>query len=600
MMLSYDKCKDASPDKTVNRIKDILKKIDIQTDIEWTEQEYHNAFSNRITLSPTSLGTNGKGTDIEYALASGYAELIERIENGTILIGYQSPAIRNSFGFVNSPDEIMVPIENLAIQNDPFTSFIFKHYQAYTVDGRIDCLRKLPRLNDDSPESLRCIPFSFPAKNEIVFIPTDIMLPIYGSNGMAAGNTMEEALVQGICEILERYVNKAVIEGTVPPEIPREYWEQSPVSKFIHDIESTGRYRITLYDCSLGKNIPATAVVVSDLENGRFGIHFSCHPSFDVSIERTLTEALQGKTLDVFTRMNTLGDQQMCSCVDNYPNLMKIGFGAYPLKLFHSKPTYQFEPRDEWNGLSNKEMLIKLLQIIKEEGYEVLIRDASHLGFPAYHVLVPGMSEMFFSNGRRLRELNTLNRVAASMKHFPNLSSDEENRLLLLMRYKEFSALENTLGWITTLPLINSRLSTERVRAFLHFKRQEFQDAYSWFCNASSKEDSEQEKRYLACAAEYSRLLSIGASAEEALLCLGHYYPDHIARKTHEILRIPSQAMEKEFPPFTCDQCCNCPHAGINCEYPEIEKVMTKIKSALAKSRVSQITLLKNLKEIAL
>ena len=125
-MLSYDKCKDASPDKTVNRIKDILKKIDIQTDIEWTEQEYHNAFSNRITLSPTSLGTNGKGTDIEYALASGYAELIERIENGTILIGYQSPAIRNSFGFVNSPDEIMVPIENLAIQNDPFTSFIFK------------------------------------------------------------------------------------------------------------------------------------------------------------------------------------------------------------------------------------------------------------------------------------------------------------------------------------------------------------------------------------------------------------------------------------------------------------------------------------------
>lgn len=599
-MLSYDKCKDTSPDKTVTRIKDILNNVNIQTDIEWTKQEYHDAFSNRITLSPTSLGTNGKGTDIEYALASGYAELIERIENGTILIGYQSPSLRNSFGFVNSPDEVMIPLEQLAIQNDPFTNFIFNHYQAYTTDARIDCLRKLPRLNDDSPESLRCIPFTFPAKNKIVFIPTDIMLPIYGSNGMSAGNTMEEALVQGICEILERYANKAVIEGVVPPEIPREYWDQSPISKLIHDIERSGRYRVMLYDCSLGKNIPATAIVISDLENGKFGIHFSCHPSFDVSIERTLTEALQGKTLEVFTKMNTLGDSQMCSCVDNYPNLMKIGFGAYPLKLFYSKPSYKFEPRNDWNGLSNKEMLIKLLRIIKEEGYEVLIRDASHLDFPAYHVLVPGMSEMFFSNGRRLKELNTLNRVAASMKHFPNLSSDEENRLLLLMRYKEFSALENTLGWITTLPLINTRLSTERVRAFLHFKRHEFQDAYSWFSNASKRENEAYEKLYLACAAEYSRLLSIGASSEEAMLCLSHYYPDDIARKTHETLCIPSQALKKEFPPLTCDQCCNCSHAGNNCEYPEIAKVMANIKGALAKSHVSQNALLKSLNKIAL
>lgn len=599
-MLNYNKCKDTSPDKTLIKIKDILNEIGVETEVVWTDYEYQNAYSNRITISPTSLGTNGKGTDTDYALASGYAELVERIENGTILIGYQSPTLRKQFGFVNSPDEVMVPIEELAAQHDPFTNFIFEHYQAVSYTERIDCLRKLPRLNDDPSESLRCVPFAFPAKNQIVFVPTDIMLPIYGSNGMAAGNTMEEALVQGLCEILERYANKAIIEGVVPPEIPREYWEQSPVSKLVHDIESTGRYRVTFYDCSLGKKIPATAITISDLESGTFGLHFSCHPSFDVSVERTLTEALQGKSLEVFTKMNTLGNYQMCSCVDNYPNLMKIGFGAYPIKLFSDKPTYHFVSREDWNGLSNREMLVKLLRIIKEEGYEVMVRDASHLGFPSYQILVPGMSEMFFSNGRRIKELNTLNRVATSMRNFPNLSSEEEKRLLILMRYKEFSALENTLGWITTLPLIGSHLTAERVRAFLHFKRTEFQDAANWFSRASQKEDNLYEKRYLACCAEYSRLLAIGASIDEAFCCIHHYYSNDIVHKTHEILCEPSQAMKKEFQPFTCDQCNKCSHAGINCEYPEIEKIMFKIKGALTKSSVSQNELLKRLREFPL
>lgn len=594
-MLIYDKCKDATPQSTIRKIKSILQNVGLKTSVTWTEQQYDNIFSNRVTLEHTSLGTNGKGTDQEYALCSGYAELLERIENGTILIGYQSPKLINSFGFIHSPDEVMVPIDVLASQDDPLTRFIFEHYNVSSADEKKSCLKKLPRLNDADPSAMRCIPFSEPSQKRVVYIPLDIMLPIYGSNGMAAGNTMEEALVQGLSEILERYANKAVIDGVVPPEVPRAYWDNLPIGRLIHDIEKNGRYHISIRDCSLGKDIPATAIVISDLEKGQFGIHFSCHPSFEVSVERTLTEALQGKKLESFTSMNVIGDSQMCCCVDNYPNLMKIGFGAYPISFFAGQPSYEFKPRDEWRGLTNREMLNKLLQIIATEGYDVLIRDASHLKFPAYHVIIPGMSEMFFSNGRRFRELNTLNRVVSSMVHFPDLSKAEEDRLMLLMRYKECSTLENQFGWITTLPLVGTHLTTERVRAHLHFKRKEYQEASGWFRDAANQEEDSIEKGYLLCASEYSRLLAIGADAAQAFQVVKHYFPEKTVMKVFNTFRDPEQVMIKAFQPFGCDHCETCPHAGVNCEYPDIENIMFKIKSALAKSTVSQEKLLEQL-----
>ena len=44
-----------------------------------------------------------------------------------------------------------------------------------------------------------------------------------GSNGMCAGNTPAEALVQGLSEIFERYAIQEVLAGNIiPPDIPPE------------------------------------------------------------------------------------------------------------------------------------------------------------------------------------------------------------------------------------------------------------------------------------------------------------------------------------------------------------------------------------------
>ena len=588
----YSKHKDADPMDTVERLHSILADIGLETEVSWVDSGIQNVYSNHVSISNTSFGTNGKGTTEAYALASGYAELIERIQNGMLNVSIRHNGSAEQTDFVYCPDEILQTADELVAQDDAFTRFLFAFFHIESPEQKRSYLKDLPKREPLPQDIFRCLPFANITTGKIVYIPADLLLPICGSNGMAAGNTPEEALVQALSELLERYANKAVLEGVVPPEIPRAYWAQTGISSLISQIEDSGRYKVSIRDCSLGKGLPVTAVVISDCRNGKFGVHFGCHPSFEVSVERSLTEALQGKNLESSASMNEIGDSRLCSSVDNGPNLMKLGYGAYPIGFFADDPSYPFVPGSEWAGLTNLEMLKKLLGIIHKEGFEVLIRDASYLGFPSYHVLIPGMSELFFSNGQRIKELRTANRVTASMKHFPDLSPEEENRLLLYMKYKQYSIMENSFSWILGIPYKGSHYQTERIRAFLHYKHGEYAQAYEWFMRASGLTEDGQERSFLLCAAEYAWLMHICADSEKVARAIKCYFHTDTAEAVHEILRDPSQTMKKAFEPLPCHHCENCPHSGIHCDYPRNEAALQKIRTAIAKSRVNQNNLL--------
>ena len=76
--------KDARPVDTVNRIKEILKKYGVETVETWGESNVPNCYSVRVTIAGTKIGTNGKGVNKEFALASGYGEFMERLQMGNI------------------------------------------------------------------------------------------------------------------------------------------------------------------------------------------------------------------------------------------------------------------------------------------------------------------------------------------------------------------------------------------------------------------------------------------------------------------------------------------------------------------------------------
>ena len=83
------KYKDDIPENTINRIKKLLTGLGIHTG-----EQYYNyddlVYSCRINIDSSGLhslniGTNGKGMDKCYSLASGYGELMERMQNKMLL-----------------------------------------------------------------------------------------------------------------------------------------------------------------------------------------------------------------------------------------------------------------------------------------------------------------------------------------------------------------------------------------------------------------------------------------------------------------------------------------------------------------------------------
>ena len=87
-MYTRTRYKECNPKDTVERIKTILSELEIQTDVQW----YNNIgsdFSCRVRIINNhmklfDIGTNGKGMTKEYALASAYAELMERLQNKSL------------------------------------------------------------------------------------------------------------------------------------------------------------------------------------------------------------------------------------------------------------------------------------------------------------------------------------------------------------------------------------------------------------------------------------------------------------------------------------------------------------------------------------
>ena len=65
------------------------------------------------------------------------------------------------------------------------------------------------------------MPYVRQSDQQTVYIPQSIIANLYVSNGMSAGNTKNEARVQGLSEVFERYVkNRIIAEAISLPEIP--------------------------------------------------------------------------------------------------------------------------------------------------------------------------------------------------------------------------------------------------------------------------------------------------------------------------------------------------------------------------------------------
>lgn len=586
MALDYSKHKDRDPRQTVQTIRGILEGIGLKANLRWTSHQFDGTHSNRVTVEGTSIGSNGKGTTEEYAMASGYAELMERIQNK--LTG-QRIHVSDTFaanGFYDFPDERIVAAADIVSRHDPAIDGWLEGWGKHTDAERTRALERFSKANYPRDDGMLAeVPYVDVFDGELRWLSPALYRGTYASNGMAAGNTLEECLVQGLSEVFERYVIRKVLRGEVtPPRIPHEELAAWSVSELIDRIEEGGRYRVLVHDGSLGKGYPVVMTAIVDRFRGTLGINCGAHPSMVVAVERTLTEAFQGKDINQFTTMVDIAPLEETAAHSNLRSVVHDGSGSYPPSLFTGAPSWEYVrwPSDE--GLSNAELLDRMIDLLRRDGYRLLVRDTSFLGFPSCHILVPGMSELNDSTPEALLDGSAINDLYGAISTFPDVTP-EQQELILAAETPETRKLGHLYYG---RPFTTGRMHAARVFGMLHLARGEY---------GAARENFRQEEEtmgaiaslYWQAMARYAGWREKGLTHEEAIETVQLLYLPTIARRVACDTEPGPDLLTRVFPRMNCFNCEACEMAAMgHCTAPANRVAFAKINAAMARSTLTQ------------
>ena len=270
------------PEKTLERVLPILPKIGICDPLDITPLDNIGIPVFAVDRPGAAKGAvknyNGKGTTPEQAKASAAMEAIERYsaeqrDSDEIVYGtYQQAA---DVGFTVDPKDLILPLRILDVYGTAEIAWV----RGY--------------------EMLRGSKIWIPACG--VFHPyfpdTDLPLFRYHTNGIAAGNTMEEAILHALFELIERDAwSMAEERGRAAADVIVD--EDSVPGKLLKKMEDQG-IKIHLKDLTHDIGIPtigaaADDTVTKDPELLTIGVGTHLNP--EIACIRAITEVAQSRT----------------------------------------------------------------------------------------------------------------------------------------------------------------------------------------------------------------------------------------------------------------------------------------------------------------
>jgi ribosomal protein S12 methylthiotransferase accessory factor len=331
-----------------------------------------------------------------------------------------------------------------------------------------------------------------------------------------------------------------------------------------------------------------------DRQRATFGVKFGSHPSLSVAIERTLTEAFQDRDAQRCTDMNHLASPKSTESLDNITSMFVSGFGSLPAVALCGDAGWDVARWPSWEGAGNAEMLGFMMSLLLRDGFRPLVRDVSHLGFPSYQIVVPGMSDVFAPSVGLRKSLVAKRRTKLALEGFPQLSPDEQEHLLKL----EPTDLVRTGPGIFGPPVTDGRMHPCRVFGFLHLVRGEYEEARACFETFSTL-TGEMGLRYWRAMARYASCREEGMGHEEAMRIVRFLnLPDVAWHVGHEIAAA-HEDLSRLFPRIDCPDCAHCELlarggcAGLLGTY----EVMERIARAMRETAVTQEPLLALLRQ---
>lgn len=359
-----------TPGETVRRFKEKLKKINLDI-LEGTERIDNGRLDIPVYFSLCGqdaeeiIGTRkqmGKGGTPHQAEASAVMELAERF---------------SFFSFKDNPRNFLLEeYGNIKDRALPFESIAQSvHDDSLELDRAREVFSRLP-LKWTRGYNL--------TKDKELLIPFDWFFTINEFNGTSAGNCQEEAILQGICEVVERHVSSVIsLNRLKTPAIDLSSTVDPLVLELIKKYQKEG---IKLYasDFSLNTGIPSIGVLAYDPSTfpGKSEIVWTAGttPNPQKALNRALTEVAQ-----LAGDFNTSANY-VASGLPKFKDLAEADFVMHPDKKIgiSSLP-----------DLSNDNIKVEVescIQVLSKMGMEVILVDITHprLGIPAFYTIIPG------------------------------------------------------------------------------------------------------------------------------------------------------------------------------------------------------------------
>ncbi len=438
--------KDLPLEQTIQNMTKILEDLGMKIEISSWRNIVPNVWSLHIrdAASPMCF-TNGKGASKESALCSALGEFIERLNcNFFYNDQFFGEEIANS-DFVHYPNEKWFkpgPEDELPNEIlDDYTLDIYDPEQELRGSNLID-------TNSGNVERGICsIPYTRHSDGETVYFPSNLIENLFLSNGMSAGNNLAEAKVQCLSEIFERAVKRQIIEQEIVlPDVPEDVLNKYPsIVAGIKGLEEQG-FPVVIKDASLGGQFPVMCVTLMNPKTGGVFASFGAHPSFEVALERSLTELLQGRSFEGLNDVpkptfNSMAVQEPENFVEHFID----STGTISWRFFSAKHDYEFV---EWDfSGTNQEECDALFGILEDLGKEAYVAEFTGLG-TACRILVPGYSEVYPAED--LIWDNT-NKALLYRDDILNLHSLSDDELADLVNRLEESELDNYIDIITLI-----------------------------------------------------------------------------------------------------------------------------------------------------
>jgi oxazoline/thiazoline synthase len=330
--------------------------------------------------SGLSGGSFGKGSTAEQGEASALMEAIERYSGI-----FQGDEIRVQRRLIDFPaGDALAPNE---VQLFSETQFKNRHNQP-------DDSHPVPEPLDPSAKTEWSPVWSFRDKR-FKYLPTGLLYFFYGgfhtdSNGCAAGNTREEAIVQGFLELVERDAYAIWWYNRVQrAEVDLKQFDDSYVRDLQSQLADAG-HRLWVLDITSDLGIPTYVAITHWMQGGHENIEFGSGAHFDrrIALLRSLTELTQ------FMSIGAMGGQR--GEKPTLDGVTPLRLDEYPFLIPCDKPIVPPAPSLKVHD-NTRDQVNACVEIATGAGYDFLVLDQTRpdVEVPVVRVLVPGLRHFY-------------------------------------------------------------------------------------------------------------------------------------------------------------------------------------------------------------